>query len=128
MILCRFKMARVMIADDSKAIRIMLKDIILNGKHELVAEAADGAEAVEKFVDLKPDVLLLDLVLPKKDGLTALKEIKETNPNAKIIMITVLDNKQMIQDCISAGAQAYITKPFTADDVLKSISFAVKEN
>ncbi len=128
MILCWFEMARVMIADDSKAIRIALKDIILNGKHELVAEAADGAEAVEKFVDVKPDVLLLDLVLPKKDGLTALKEIMETNPNAKIIMITVLDNKQMIQDCISAGAQAYITKPFTADDVLKSISFAVKEN
>ena len=128
MILCGFEMARVMIADDSKAIRIALKDVILNGNHELVAEAADGAEAVEKFVDLKPDVLLLDLVLPKKDGLTTLKEIKETNPNAKIIMITVLDNKQMIQDCISAGAQAYITKPFTADDVLKSISFAVKEN
>ena len=128
MILYWFEMARVMIADDSKAIRILLKDMILNGKHELVAEAADGAEAVEKFVDLKPDVLLLDLVLPDKDGLTVLKEIKETNPNAKIIMITVLDNKQMIQDCISAGAQAYITKPFTADDVLKSISLAVKEN
>ncbi len=128
MILYWFEMTRVMIADDSKAIRIMLKDIILNGKHELIAEAADGAEAVEKFVDLKPDVLLLDLVLPKKDGLTALKKIKEINPNAKIIMITVLDNKQMIQDCISAGAQAYIIKPFTADDVLKSISFAVKEN
>ena len=126
MILCWFEMARVMIADDSKAIRIALKDIILNGKHELVAEAADGAEAVEKFVDLKPDVLLLDLVLPKKDGLTVLKEIKETNPNAKIIIITVVDNKQMIQDCISAGALAYVTKPFTADDVLKSISFAVK--
>jgi len=128
MILCWFEMVRVMIADDSKAIRITLKDMILNGKHELVAEAADGVEAVEKFVDLKPDVLLLDLVLAKKDGLTTLKEIKETNPNAKIIMVTVLDNKQMIQDCISAGAQAYITKPFTADDVLKSISLAVKEN
>ncbi len=117
-----------MIADDSKATRIALKDMISIGKHELVAEAADGTEAVEKFVDLKPDVLLLDLVLPDKDGLTVLKEIKETNPNAKIIMISVVDNKQMIQDCISAGAQAYITKPFTADDVLKSISFAVKEN
>ena len=128
MILCRFKMVRVMIADDSKAIRIALKDMVSIGKHELVAEAADGTEAVEKFVDLKPDVLLLDLVLPKKDGLTVLKEIKETNPNAKIIIITVVDNKQMIQDCISAGALAYITKPFTADDVLKSISFAVQEN
>ena len=120
-------MARVMIADDSEAIRIALKDIILDGKHELVTEAKDGAEAVEKFVDFKPDVLLLDLVLPEKDGLTTLKEIKETNPNAKIIMITVLDNKQMIQDCISAGAVGYITKPFTGDKVLESISFAVLE-
>ena len=121
-------MVRVMIADDSEAIRIALKDIILDGKHELVAEAKDGVEAVEKFADLKPDVLLLDLVLAEKDGLATLKEIKETNPNAKIIMISVLDNKQMIQDCISAGALAYITKPFGADDVLQSISFAVKEN
>ncbi len=126
MILCWFEMVRVMIADDSEAIRIILKDIILNGKHELVAEAADGAEAVKKFVSFKPDVLLLDLVMPKKDGLAILKEIKETNPNAKIIMISVLDNKQMILDCMSAGALAYITKPFTADDVLKSISFALK--
>ncbi len=121
-------MARVMIAEDSKAIRIALMDIILNSKHELVGEASNGPEVVEKFVSSKPDVLLLDLVMPEKDGFTVLKEIKETNPNAKIIMITVLDNKQMIQDCISAGAQAYITKPFTADDVLKSISFALKEN
>ena len=121
-------MVRVMIADDSEAIRIVLKDIISYGKHELVAEAKDGAEAVKKFVSFKPDVLLLDLAMPKKDGLTTLKEVKETNPNAKIIMISVLDNKQMIQDCISAGALAYITKPFGADDVLQSISFAVKEN
>ena len=121
-------MARVMIAEDSKAIRIKLMDIILNSKHELVGEASDGSEAVEKFVSSKPDVLLLDLVIPEKDGFTVLKEIKEINPDAKIIMITVLDDEQMIQDCISAGAQAYIIKPFTADDVLKSISFALKEN
>ncbi len=121
-------MARVMIAEDSKAIRIALMDIILNSKHELVGEASNGPEVVEKFVSSKPDVLLLDLVMPEKDGFTVLKEIKETNPDAKIIMITVLDDKRMIQDCISAGALAYIIKPFTADDVLKSISFALKGN
>ncbi len=121
-------MARVMIADDSKAIRVALMDIILNSKHELVAEAADGHEVVGKFVASKPDILFLDLVIPEKDGFTILKEIKETNPDVKIIMITVLDDEQMIQDCISAGALAYIVKPFTADDVLKSISFALKEN
>ena len=121
-------MARVMIADDSESVRIILKDIVSVDKHELVAEAADGVETIEKFTASKPDVLLLDVAMPKKDGLTALKEIKKTHPNAKIIMITALEDMTMIQDCVAAGALAYITKPFVVDDVLKSISFAVKEN
>ena len=70
-------MARVMIADDSESVRIMLKDIVSVDKHELVAEAGDGVETIEKFTASKPDVLLLDVVMPKKDGLTALKEIKK---------------------------------------------------
>ncbi len=116
-----------MIADDSEAIRIALKDIILDGKHELVAEAADGVETIEKVTDLKPDVLLLDVVLPKQDGLTTLQKIKEKNLNTKVIMVSVLDNISLMQDCVSAGAVGYITKPFSADKVLKSILSAVQE-
>jgi len=121
-------MARVMIADDSEAVRLTLKDIVSVDKHELVAEATDGVETIEKFTASKPDILLLDVAMPKKDGLTVLKEIKKTHPNAKIIMITVHEDMTMVQDCVAAGALAYIMKPFTADDVLKSISFAVKES
>jgi len=121
-------MARVMIADDSEAVRLILKDIVSSDKHELVAEAADGVETIEKFTASKPDLLLLDVAMPKKDGLTVLKEIKKTHPNAKIIIITALEEMTMVQDCVAAGALAYIMKPFIVDDVLKSISFAVKEN
>ncbi len=121
-------MVQVMIADDSEAVRLTLKDMISVGKHELVAEAADGVETIEKFTASKPDVLLLDVAMPKKDGLTVLKEIKKTHPNAKIIIITALEDMTMVQDCVAAGALAYIMKPFDVEKVLQSISFAVQEN
>ncbi len=128
MILGRLKMARVMIADDSEAVRLTLKDMISAGKHELVAEAADGVETIEKFTASKPDVLLLDIAMPKKDGLTVLKEIKKIHTNAKIIMITAIEDMTMVQDCVAAGALAYIMKPFDVEKVLQSISFTVQEN
>ena len=114
-------MARVMIADDSDAIRKLLKDLVSLGKHELVGEARDGAEAVEKFNTVKPDVLLLDLTMPEKDGLTVLKEIKETNPDAKIIVLSGDGNKEMINKCLEAGAVSFIPKPFDFDQVIKTL-------
>ncbi|MFQ6025762.1 MAG: response regulator, partial [Nitrosopumilaceae archaeon] len=104
-------MARVMIADDSDAIRLVLQDILAIGEHELVAEAKDGAETLEKFYDVKPDVLLLDLAMPKKDGLAVLKDIKATTPAAKIIVITAADSRKIINECLDAGATSYISKP-----------------
>ncbi len=117
-----------MIVDDSKAIRNLLKDMLLAGKHEVVAEAVDGIDAIEKFSTIKPDVLLLDVAMPNKDGLTTLKEIKKTNLNAKVIMVTVREEMDIIQDCVAAGALAYIIKPFDTEEVLKSISFVLEEN
>ena len=110
-----------MIADDSVAIRQLLKDIISMGEHELVGEAKDGAEAVEKFNTVKPDLLLLDLTMPEKDGLTVLKEIKGTNPDAKIIMLSGDDSKEMINQCLEAGAISFIPKPFDFDQVIKTL-------
>ncbi len=115
-----------MIVDDSEAIRNLLKDILLVGKHEVVAEAVDGIDAIEKFSTVKPDVVLLDIAMPKKDGLTTLKEIKKMNLNTKVIMVTVRDEMDMIQDCIAAGALAYIIKPFDTEEVLKTILFVLE--
>jgi len=110
-----------MIADDSDAIRMVLRDMVSLGEHELVGEAKDGAEAVEKFNTFKPDVLLLDLTMPKKDGLTVLKEIKGTNPDAKIIVLSGADSKEMINQCLEAGAISFIPKPFDFDQVIKTL-------
>ena len=115
-------MARVMVADDSDAIRLVLQDILSIGNHEIVAEAVNGNEAVQKFSEVLPDVLLLDLAMPKKDGLVVLKEIMSNHPHAKVILITASDNQNIINECLKAGACAFISKPFDFDHVLKSIA------
>ncbi|MDE1829695.1 MAG: response regulator [Thaumarchaeota archaeon] len=115
-------MARIMIVDDSDAIRMVLKDIITIGKHECVSEAGNGLEAIEQFKKNDPDLILLDMTMPKKDGLDVLKEIISIKPTAKIIMITATDNQSIIMQCVKEGAAAYILKPFNFEDVLSKIS------
>jgi two-component system chemotaxis response regulator CheY len=120
-------MARVMIADDSDAIRLVLRDILSIGNHEIVAEAINGEDAVEKFSQTTPDVLLLDLAMPKKDGLTVLKEVVAKHPQAKVILITASDNQNVINECLKVGAFAFISKPFDFDYVLKLISEVISK-
>ncbi|MEM3064306.1 MAG: response regulator [Candidatus Nitrosotenuis sp.] len=115
-------MARVMIADDSDAIRLVLQDILSIGDHQIVAEAVNGEEAVKKFSETMPDVLLLDLAMPKKDGLTVLKEIISKHPSAKVVLITASDNQNIINECLKVGASSFISKPFDFDHVLKTIN------
>jgi len=107
-----------MVAEDSDAIRLLLKDILSIVEHELVYWAKDGAEAVEKYASIKPDILLMDLSMPKKDGITALKEIKKTHPDAKILMLSAVGSF-MASECLEAGAINFIPKPFDFDRVLK---------
>ena len=115
-------MGNIMIADDSDAIRLVLKDILSIGDHTVTGEAKDGAEAVEIFQQVNPDLLLLDLAMPKKDGLAVVKEIIAQNPSAKIILITASDDQKIIQQCLDSGARSFISKPFDFNNVLKAIS------
>ncbi len=115
-------MTRIMIADDSDAIRLVLKDILAMGEHEVVSEASDGVEAVDFYQKHKPDVLLLDLAMPKKDGLAVVKEVIQFDPNAKIILITASDDQKVISQCLKNGASSYISKPFDFNGVLKAIN------
>jgi len=114
-------MAKVMIADDSDAIRLVLKDILSIGEHEVIGEATDGAESVDLYRQFNPEILLLDLAMPKKDGFTVVKEVIAYDPNAKIILITASDDQKVIQQCLEYGASSYISKPFDFNGVLKSI-------
>ena len=115
-------MAKILIADDSDAIRLVLKDILSIGEHEIVAEACDGAEAVDLYQKHNPQILLLDLAMPKKDGLTVVKEVIAYDPNAKIIVITASDDQKIIGQCIEHGAKTHIAKPFDFNAVLKTIT------
>ncbi len=118
-------MAKIMIADDSDSIRLELKDILSIGEHEVLTEATDGAEAVDFYQEHTPDILLLDLAMPKKDGFTVVKEIMQIDPNAKIILITASDDQKVINQCLEQGASSYISKPFDFNIVLKAITNAL---
>ncbi len=120
-------MARVMIADDSESVRGTLRDMLETGKHEVVAESVDGIDTLEKFDSAKPDVLLLDVAMPKKDGMETLIEIMKRTPKPKVGMITAHDDMELIENCIQLGALAYITKPFNTDDILHAVSYAFEE-
>ena len=115
-------MANIMIADDSDAIRLVLKDILNIGNHSVVAEATNGEEAVDLYLKNLPDLLLLDLAMPKKDGLTVLKEILEKKSDAKIVLITASDDQKIINQCLDIGATLCISKPFDFNSVLKQIN------
>lgn len=111
-----------MIVDDSDAIRMVLKDILVIGQHNMVADLSSGINILEEYTRVKPDIVLLDMAMPKKDGLMILREITQHNPHAKIIMISASDNQETIKDCLKAGARAYILKPFNFQDVLDTIN------
>jgi len=110
-----------MIVDDAAFMRMMIKDILTKNGYEVVAEAADGAQAVEKYKELQPDLVTMDITMPEMDGIAALKEIKKLNSNAKVIMCSAMGQQAMVIDAIQAGAKDFIVKPFQADRVLEAI-------
>jgi len=115
-------MTKILIADDSDAIRLVLKDILGIGDYEIIDEAIDGQDSIDKYKEIKPDLILLDLAMPKKDGLSVVKEIIEFDSNAKIILITASDDQKIIQECLNNGASSYLSKPFDFKVVLKAIT------
>ncbi|MFD1018193.1 response regulator [Thalassobacillus hwangdonensis] len=117
--------SRVLIVDDAAFMRMMIKDILTKNGFEVVGEAQDGQQAIEKFNETKPDLVTMDITMPEKDGITALKEIKQTHPDAKIIMCSAMGQQAMVIDAIQAGAKDFIVKPFQADRVIEAIQKAL---
>ncbi|WP_342600694.1 response regulator [Psychrobacillus sp. FSL H8-0483] len=116
---------RILIVDDAAFMRMMIKDILTKNGFEVVGEAADGLQAVEKYAELKPDLVTMDITMPEMDGIAALKEIKSKNPDATIIMCSAMGQQAMVIDAIQAGAKDFIVKPFQADRVIEAISKAI---
>jgi len=105
--------------------RMMIKDILTKNGFNVVGEAENGAQAVEKYAELQPDLVTMDITMPEMDGISALKKIKETDPNAKILMCSAMGQQAMVIDAIQAGAKDFIVKPFQADRVLEAIQKAL---
>ncbi|MDQ1913319.1 response regulator [Paenibacillus sp. GD4] len=112
---------RILIVDDAAFMRMMIRDILTKNGYEVVGEANDGAQAIEKFKELRPDLITMDITMPEMDGINALKEIKKLDANAKVIMCSAMGQQAMVIDAIQAGAKDFIVKPFQADRVIEAI-------
>ena len=103
----------------------MIKDILTKNGYNIVGEAENGAKAVEKYSELKPDLVLMDITMPEMDGIEALKKIKASDPNASIIMCSAMGQQAMVIESIQSGAKDFIVKPFQADRVLEAVQKVV---
>ncbi|MCF6410578.1 response regulator [Pseudalkalibacillus salsuginis] len=112
---------RILIVDDAAFMRMMIKDILTKNGFEVVGEASDGAQAVELYKEHTPDLVTMDITMPEMDGITALKEIRGLNADAKVIMCSAMGQQAMVIDAIQAGAKDFIVKPFQADRVIEAI-------
>ncbi|MFE5323634.1 response regulator [Paenibacillus sp. NPDC056579] len=115
-------MAKVMVVDDAAFMRMMLKTMLTEEGHEIVAEAANGLEAVQAYMSAKPDLVTMDITMPELDGVGAVREIHRLDPRAKIIMCSAMGQKAMVIEAITAGAKDFVVKPFQKERVMESVN------
>lgn len=118
-------MPSVLIADDAAFMRMMIKNILADAGYEIAGEAENGAVAVTKYRELKPDLTTMDITMPEMDGLAALKEIRSGDPGARVVMCSAMGQQSMVIESIQAGARDFIVKPFQPDRVLEAIQKAL---
>lgn len=117
---------RVLVVDDAIFMRMKLKDILEKNGFEVVGEAQNGLEAVEKYKAESPDLVTMDITMPEMDGVEALKEIKKINGNAKVVMCSAMGQQAMVMEAIQAGAVDFIVKPFESERVIQSLNKAIR--
>lgn len=115
-------MANILVVDDAAFMRMMLKDILTKGGHQVIGEAANGEEAIEQYSKLKPDLVTMDITMPIMEGIDALRIIKQNDPQAKVIMCSAMGQQGMVVQAIQAGAKDFVVKPFQSERVLEAIN------
>ena len=115
----------ILICDDAAFMRMMIKDILSKNGYTVAGEAENGVKAVEKYNELKPDLVLMDITMPEMDGIQALKNIKAADGSAKVIMCSAMGQQAMVIEAIQAGAKDFIVKPFQAERVLEAVKKVV---
>ena len=118
-------MARVLVVDDAAFMRKVVSDALASGGHEVVGEATNGAEAVARFQELRPELTTLDITMPEKDGLAALAEIMAIDPAARVVMCSALGQETKVLESIKLGAKDFVVKPFQPARVLEAVGKAL---
>lgn len=121
-------MAKILIVDDSIIMRKNLEFILKNSNHQIVGQATNGKQAVELYKECKPDLVTMDISMPFMSGTDAVSEIISIDPSAKIIMISAINQKQLVFEAIKKGAKHYIVKPIDAENVIKTIDSVLNDN
>jgi two-component system chemotaxis response regulator CheY len=117
--------ARILVVDDAAFMRKLVSDALTKGGHEVVGEAGNGVEAVTRFQELKPELTTLDITMPEKDGLAALKEIMALDPSARVIMCSALGQESKVLESIKSGARDFVVKPFQPGRVQEAVEKAL---
>ncbi len=112
---------RILIVDDAAFMRMMIKDILTKNGFDVLGEAENGAKAIDKYKELSPDLVIMDITMPEVDGIQAVKEIKKIDSAAKIVMCSAMGQQAMVIEAIQAGAKDFIVKPFQTDRVLEAV-------
>lgn len=118
-------MANILIADDAKFMRMMIRKILESEGHRIVGEASSGEEAIKLYASLRPDLATMDIVMPNPNGIETVRKIREFDPHAKIIMITALGQEAMVVEALKAGATDFIIKPFKPAKVIEAVDKAL---
>jgi len=111
----------ILLVDDAAFMRMMLKDILVKNGYDVLGEAENGLKAVEKYKELNPDLVIMDITMPEMDGIEAVKEIKKINPSAAVIMCSAMGQQSMVIEAIQSGAKDFIVKPFQADRIVEAV-------
>lgn len=114
-------MKKVLIVDDAAFMRLSLKMILENNQYEVVGEAENGLIALQKYKECKPDIVTMDITMPVMDGIQALKEIRDYDPKASIVIISAMGQESHVKEAIMSGAKNFILKPFKEEHVIKTL-------
>lgn len=116
---------KILLVDDAAFMRKMIKDTLVKNGYTEVFEAVDGADAVEKFSEINPDLVIMDITMPNMDGLEALKAMRAKNGSANIVMCSAMGQEAMVIEAIQSGAKDFIVKPFKSDRIMKTVNSIV---
>ncbi len=115
-------MKTVLIVDDAAFMRLSIKNMLSKNGYVVVGEAENGQVAVQKYTELKPEIVTMDITMPEMDGLSALKAIRAMDPDACIVMLSAMGQQAMVKDAVLLGAKGFVVKPFKEETVIAALS------